>query len=287
MGPARFRGMTARRREPPRAAAGETPAARRPLAWGPYEDRTGWARGLAIALAVGGFLALSGAFVDQDAALGLRLAYWLPMMAVGALWGGFVARAIFPHDEMADGAAPRLWLRSLLAALAMGAPFTGLVWTATWLVFGHRIPWRGLPYLFGSVFILALAMTVLNTLVESRRQAMRRLSAAPAPPKPVRFLERLPPRLRGADLHAIEAEDHYLRLHTSRGQDLILMRLGDAVDELEGLEGAQVHRSWWVAKSAVADVRRGDGRAVLTLKDGIEVPVSRTYARQLRAAGWY
>ena len=287
MGPGRFRRMTSRRREAPPAAVGEAQAGRRPLAWGPYEDLAGWLRGLAIAVAVGGFLALSGAFVDRDAAMGLRLAYWLPMMAIGALWGGLVARAIFPQDEITDGAAPRLWLRSFLAALAMGAPFTGLVWAATWLAFGHQIPWRGLPYLFGSVFILALAMTVLNTLVESRRQAMRRLSAVPAPPKPVRFLERLPLRLRGADLHAIEAEDHYLRLHTSRGQDLILMRLGDAVDELEGLEGAQVHRSWWVARAAIDGVRRGDGRAVLTLKDGVEVPVSRTYSRQLRAAGWY
>jgi DNA-binding LytR/AlgR family response regulator len=64
------------------------------------------------------------------------------------------------------------------------------------------------------------------------------------------------------------------------------MRLSDAADELEGLEGAQVHRSWWVARDAIVEARRGDGRATLTLKDGSEVPVSRTYARQLRARGW-
>lgn len=279
--------MTPGRRESPPLALGETSTARRPWAWGPYEDHAGWLRGLAIALAVGGFLALSGAFVDEDAPIGLRLAYWLPMMGIGALWGGFVARALFPDHGGEDGPPAKLWLSCLWAALAMAAPFTGLVWLATWLAFGRQIPVAGLPYLFGSVFVLSLAMTVLNTLVESRRQAIRRLSAGPVPPQPVRFLERLPPRLRGADLHAIEAQDHYLRLHTSRGQDLILMRLGDAVDELAGLEGAQVHRSWWVARAAVDDVRRGDGRALLTLKGGVEVPVSRTYSRHLRAAGWY
>jgi MFS family permease len=279
--------MTPGRRETPPPAVGEAPPGRRPWAWGPYEDRAGWLRGLAIALVVGAFLALSGAFVDEDAPLWLRLAYWLPMMGIGALWGGFIARAFFP-DHGDEGDPPNwMWLNCLWASLAMAAPFSGLVWLATWLAFGHQIPWRGLPYLFGSVFILSLAMTVLNTLVESRQQAMRLLSAVPLPPRPVRFLDRLPPRLRGAELHAIEAEDHYLRLHTSRGQDLILMRLGDAIDELQGLEGAQVHRSWWVARAAVEDVRRGDGRAVLTLKGGVEVPVSRTYARQLRAAGWY
>ena len=84
----------------------------------------------------------------------------------------------------------------------------------------------------------------------------------------------------------MESEDHYLRLHTSQGQDLILMRLADAVAELEGIEGAQVHRSWWVAREAIAEARRGDGRATLTLKDGSEVPVSRTYAKLLRERGW-
>lgn len=65
------------------------------------------------------------------------------------------------------------------------------------------------------------------------------------------------------------------------------MRLSDAVAELEGLEGAQTHRSWWVAKAAVTEIRRGDGRARLTLKNGVTVPVSRTHARVLREAGWY
>ena len=98
---------------------------------------------------------------------------------------------------------------------------------------------------------------------------------------------RLPPRLRGGELFAVEAEDHYLRLHTSRGQDIILMRLADAVIELEGLEGARVHRSWWVARGAVVGAERGGGRGALTLKDGSVAPVSRTYSRALRAAGWY
>jgi DNA-binding LytR/AlgR family response regulator len=41
-----------------------------------------------------------------------------------------------------------------------------------------------------------------------------------------------------------------------------------------------------VARSAIADARRGDGRATLTLKDGTKAPVSRTYAAELRRRGW-
>ncbi|MNC82399.1 LytTr DNA-binding domain protein [compost metagenome] len=69
------------------------------------------------------------------------------------------------------------------------------------------------------------------------------------------------------------------------------MRLSDALAELEGLEGAQTHRSWWVAKGAVASIARGDGRAALTLEGGPDsdliAPVSRRYARALREAGWW
>ena len=80
---------------------------------------------------------------------------------------------------------------------------------------------------------------------------------------PPRFLERLPLGLRDAELWAVEAEDHYLRVHTARRQELILMRLSDAVNELQGIEGAQTHRSWWVARGAVRDVKCADSRATL------------------------
>mgnify|MGYP003349828451 CR=1 FL=1 len=108
-------------------------------------------------------------------------------------------------------------------------------------------------------------------------------SPAPASPPPVRFLDRLPLKLRGATLYAVQAEDHYLRLHTDRGSDLILMRLSDAVEELEGLEGARTHRSWWVAKDAVAAVLREGRTATLILKGGQEAAVARDLMPQLRA----
>ena len=65
------------------------------------------------------------------------------------------------------------------------------------------------------------------------------------------------------------------------------MRLSDAIGELNGLEGAQVHRSWWVARGAVKDIERGDGKAVFTLTNDTQVPVSRNYAKALREIGWY
>ena len=78
-----------------------------------------------------------------------------------------------------------------------------------------------------------------------------------------------------------------MRAHTALGSELILLRMRDAVAELEGIDGAQVHRSWWVARDAVEDVKR-DGRNLrLVLPDGLEAPVSRTRVTELKEAGWF
>lgn len=246
---------------------------------GPYEEARSWIRGGLVAAISGLFLTFSGAFGTDDAPLGVRLTYWMGLMALGYVWGAFVTGFFFRQGGM--GRTGNVWLAAIIAALLMSTPFTAVVWLASRLMFNSNIPVRGLPILFGAVLLVSLAITAINLLIETRRAGDGETAAAP--PK---FLERLPIRLRGAEVWAVEAEDHYLRLHTSKGQDLILMRLADAVSELEGIEGAQVHRSWWVARDAIADARRGDGRATLTLKDGSEVPVSRTYAGELRDKGW-
>lgn len=237
-------------------------------------------RGFAVSGVAGVFLALIGAFGSDEAPITVRLAYWVGLCLAGSVVGTAVSQLI-GREGRAD---ERPWLYGALTVAGITLPFTVVVWLVSELAFhGHPRP-RALPVYLGPVFIVTAAMTALNFLVQRRPPETH---AAPVGAPAPRFLDRLPAKLRGAELHAVEAEDHYLRLHTSRGQDLILMRLSDAVAELEGIEGAQTHRSWWVARAAVEDARRGDGRATLQLKSGVEAPVSRAYARALREAGWF
>ncbi len=251
------------------------------LNWGPYEDWKGWLRGLAITLVAAGFLAFANAFGVHGDLLG-RFAYWLGLMLGGFVWGTFVSRKFFPPGNRPTGS---MWRRALLASSSIAVPYTAVVALVTWRLFGTSFATPlAAANLVGTVLAITLIMVVLNTLVE--RQAEGFTQAAPAGAAPAKFLARLPVKLAGGEVWAVEAEDHYLRLHTSQGQDLILMRLSDAIAELQGIEGAQVHRSWWVARTAIVEAVRGDGRATLTLKDGAEVPVSRTYARLLRQSGW-
>ncbi|MBS0361684.1 MAG: LytTR family transcriptional regulator DNA-binding domain-containing protein [Proteobacteria bacterium] len=250
--------------------------------WGPYDSWRGWLRGFTIALIASGFLSYAGAFGSTRGTPLVRFLYWMGLMLGGWIWGTLVSRMVFAR---AGASPPAIWRRAVFASLFIAIPYSVLVGVVTHLVF--HASFRSLAdaaELVTSVLAVTLVMVVLNTLVE--RQAAGVTLAAPAGAAPPKFLARLPAKLAGAELWAVEAEDHYLRLHTSLGQDLILMRLSDAISELQGLEGAQTHRSWWVARAAITEAERGDGRATLTLPDGAEAPVSRTHARKLRELGW-
>jgi DNA-binding LytR/AlgR family response regulator len=253
---------------------------RRPKAVRASWTAADWARGAAVATSVGLFMSVVRAFGTGELPPGRRALFWIaPMLAGTAL-----ARATY----FGMGQIP--WLKTRRTAqlgvgtVLMAALYTPLVvWWVHW-------PWADAPIridlaaTFPMVLMISAVMTLLNVLVE-RRHAQWPTAAAEKPPE-VRFLKRLPPALRGAELYALEAEDHYLRLHTSRGTDLVLCRMADAVAELHGMEGFRTHRSWWVARAAVAKAVKADGRAVLTLKSGVEAPVSRTALPALRQAGW-
>ncbi len=239
-------------------------------------------RGLAVAWVGGVVLALTGTFMDGDSPLWLRLTYWLPIMTIGALWGNLCSQLVERWIDLDT----RPWLAVLALTAVISGPLTLMVWVATGLMFSGRFyPLSTLPDMAFAVVIVTATVSMINVFL-SKAQPIQ-THAAPVGTAPARFPDRLPMKLRGAAIRAVQAEDHYLRIHSDRGSDLILMRLSDALDELEGLEGAQTHRSWWVAKGAVRDVSRGDGRATLTLEGGIEAPVSRRYAKALRDAGWY
>ena len=103
--------------------------------------------------------------------------------------------------------------------------------------------------------------------------------------KTARLIQRLPTRLREAQVISMSMQDHYVEVTTSNGTSLLLMRLSDAIRETDGIAGLQVHRSHWVALDQVsAAIRQGD-RATLTMVTGDEVPVSRTYLNAIKEAG--
>jgi hypothetical protein len=241
-----------------------------------------WARNLGIAATVGVFLSFVGAMNTGELPMMTRLIYWVPLMLAGGVLGHGMALLVAKIPM----ARVNLWIFGAILSLALALPATFAVWGYTSWVLGAWMPLQNLPMLFGSVLVMCCAMTALMIVV-SRPGRVTHAPAPGAPASAVRFMERLPAKLKGAAIYAVSSEDHYLRLHTSKGADLILMRLADAISELEGLEGAQTHRSWWVAREAVESTRRDGERVTLLLKGGAEAPVSRPNVRALRDAGWF
>ena len=116
--------------------------------------------------------------------------------------------------------------------------------------------------------------------------ARQSAQSAPAPMQAVQptILDRIPLDKRGP-LVALSVEDHYVRVQTVKGEELILMRLSDAIKEVGMILGAKVHRSHWVAFEHVTAARREADRAILTLTTGRDIPVSRANLAKIKEAG--
>lgn len=109
--------------------------------------------------------------------------------------------------------------------------------------------------------------------------------ASPATNTP-RFMTRVPPHL-GQDVLALSAQDHYLEVHTAKGKALIHYTLSEAVSQLNaaGFEGLRVHRSHWVARDALIDVKPGRRGYLVRVSNGLEVPIGTTYIGLLKDSG--
>jgi hypothetical protein len=254
-----------------------------------------WAIDLAVMTAIGVFLGVIGPFGSfYGGPVELRIAYW-----VANMWIGFIALSTFVR--LSARAAIRLdlpiWfviavgvaVGALPLAIALGF-FSAWFWppnhgrlTPLFTQYAQTLAMSE-PLSFGYYFLVDRGW---------RGAAKRGWNAAPDPAPALRpaaaggggFLDRLPPRL-GHDLLCLQMEDHYVRAHTARGSDLILTPLKDAIAELGATDGLQVHRSWWVARAAVAEPVTSGRNLSLRLSNGLEVPVSRASVAKLRAAGW-
>jgi hypothetical protein len=246
---------------------------------------------LGILLAIGFAFGWLGPFGTYNSlGLGERLAFWMIGMVVIGLMST-------PTAQMVARAAPAwpLPLRALAGALIVAVPGT-LVVVALGGLFRGVPPMSAvdLPRVYLYVTIVGALVGIPKTLLRQRRSESENAGTPPPAAAPERpsmprsgapFLRRIPLKL-GSELLYIATEDHYLRVTTKLGSDLILFRLSDAIAELGPAAGQQVHRSYWVARDAVAAIERNGQRTSLTLVNGAEIPVSRTYLRNLRDAGW-
>ncbi|MCR9237467.1 MAG: LytTR family transcriptional regulator [Alphaproteobacteria bacterium] len=133
-------------------------------------------------------------------------------------------------------------------------------------------------YLFDNHVALCLLLTV-------PRLVQRSLSTQPLPQEggtKGTLLSAIDPALNG-DILWVEAQEHYVRITTQHENRMVLARFSDIVRELSQTDGLQVHRSHWVANSAIVKEQKNGQSLTLLLSTGDNVPVSRSFKSKLAA----
>lgn len=222
--------------------------------------------------AAGAVLGIAGPF-GTEALMPMvpRLAYWI--MTVFATYGAASLLAMLTGLALAQS---RQALKIGASGLAAGVGACLVVVLINLLSFGWMPKAQDWPGFLGTILAISMIVTISLALVQDKSD-----EDTQGPPP---ILDRLPFDKRGA-LVALSVEDHYVRIRTLNGEEMVFMRLADAMREVGDTPGAQVHRSHWVSWEQVTSVTRQGDRAVLTMKQGPNIPVSRANIPKLREAG--
>lgn len=232
--------------------------------------------GLAVATVL---LGLSGPFETLQAfALVPRLLFWAVVVVCTYAIGGFVS------VYMKTLLAPRglgLFTRIAIISVLTGFAVTLFIFAMNILVVGVAfMQWEYVTSALINTFLIATLISAALHYFESTSDA------ANSTPSTTRLLSRLDLDKRGAII-SLSVQDHYVEVATSKGLSLVLIRLGDAISEANGIDGMQVHRSHWIATKQVVSAKRVGDRGVLQMHDGREIPVSRSYMKAAKDAGLF
>ncbi len=76
----------------------------------------------------------------------------------------------------------------------------------------------------------------------------------------------------------IESEDHYVKIVSAKGVEVVRARLSDLAEEF-GEAGMRCHKSYWVSFDAISHKSRAGRQMRLVLKCGTVIPVGRSYEK--------
>lgn len=230
--------------------------------------------GIGISLIAGVILSILGPYRTSEFPHYIRLIYWTALSFIGALGAG----AFLPLSQKI-GRSPN----TIQTAIGQSVTASIVVTICLAAMSFYQTGSISLPHilvLFGFVWVIAIVISAIAHMAERSSRPDSVSSNRPD------LFNRLKPQYRNADIYALSAEDHYVRVFTSKGEDLILMRLSDAIQEVGTIQGLPVHRSWWVAEAGVKSVKTSEGKITLELISGQIVPVSRSQRKTVKSAGW-
>nr|WP_323776272.1 LytTR family DNA-binding domain-containing protein [Amylibacter sp.] len=225
-------------------------------------------------------LGLSGPFGTFQALPALlRFFYWAVVVGVTYCTAYFLITLVL---SQMPSRWPHWMARGISGAVA-GPVVAGLVMGINVLSFAENTSSLNDPIGFGTLTLYCTLICATVTVLMGQVDATNPPEVTTFPPP---LLKRLAFDKRGA-LVSLQAQDHYVLVNTTKGQQLVLMRIGDAMVEVGNTAGFQTHRSHWVAQNQIADSTKQGERGILTLVDGSTAPVSRNYMPALKSAGFF
>jgi hypothetical protein len=249
-----------------------------------------WARlfrGTTVAGLLFGIVGPYGSFLAKPTS---RLFYWTMLFWAGTLilWPAVVSGL---RIGVRRGFPP--WFTGAVAVLLASIPLAGVAAAGCYMFWPvHASGIRPIEWYVQTVVIAMPAVTVALWFEAGRPQLPQMASGLGFSPPRGRQATSLPIRGGALPLHLVEAalclqmEDHHVRVHTVGRSYLHLVPLRQVAEELGPERGLQVHRSWWVARTAVSTWEEQGRSIVLTLTNGMRVPVARNRVAVLRASGW-
>lgn len=245
--------------------------------------------GLVASLLLGAVFAFLGVYNTSSLPFYKRYVFWTATMLVGNFTTGLAAPWVMHKAMVQQHRSIQLTTITALISIPVTFVLAAFEWNVdrqwtinTWIIRYIYVAVISAILVFCGYFILkAQGLFDIPCEVNAKNEDQATHSSQAGLTK---ILQRLPDKFKQAELYAISSEDHYLRVHTSIGETLILMRLSDALLELEHVDGMQTHRSWWVASSAVVNCERKSGKHRLILKSGAQVPVSRSFDKAVTKA---
>jgi hypothetical protein len=246
-----------------------------------------WAIGTAVLTLSGSFGAIQPLPLDQ------RLLLFGSVVALLLVWG-IVARLAVQNVLPGFG----FWAASTLVIMSSAVVLAPVVHEIAHWVTGLQSRkehgWVVVALLIvGLGYAAALTRWLLSNelsqpesgaVTEDAAPATVAIATATAEDAGPRLLRRLDPALRGR-LIRVSGRNHHVEVVTDKGTSLLLLRLADALAELQEADGLRVHRSHWVALPAVTGSRNLGGNPQLVLSDGSVVPVSRSQRPEVERRG--
>lgn len=209
---------------------------------------------------------------------GLRAVYWASILIVSYGAWHIIEKTL----------APRLnWHYFFVGSLCnflMTLPLFGFILLLNLLFFNAHDTWLGLFYFWLQLTITSQSIYILIYVVISQTIKKGVDTQENYPPENTpHFLKNI-----GGNLLYIKSEDHYLRIQTTAQSKLILYKISDAIKQLDEshIEGMVIHRSHWVAKSAIKSHKKDGRKNLLILNNDDQLPVSAAHLKNLKTHGY-